>query len=128
MSRKLFACGLLLVVSFGLSMAGRVSSQDKTPDKDRERVFPLINNPDPAQPLLDQLVQELKNVRAQKVDLDRREQQLMAAIENRINAERQRLEQKVQERRAQLEEIERLIHRDAKGKDTKAVEKGDFKK
>lgn len=125
MSRKLFACGLLLVVGLGLSLAGRVSSQDKDVDKVRRDVAP-----DPGTPHvnLDQLVQELKNVRAQKAELDRREQQLMAALESRINAERQQLDQKVQERRRHLDEIERLIHRDAKGKDAKAVERYDFKK
>ncbi|HZV03998.1 MAG TPA: hypothetical protein VE999_02815 [Gemmataceae bacterium] len=73
-------------------------------------------NVDPAHANLDQLVRELKNVRAQRAELDRREQQLMEAIEMRINAERQQLAQKVQERQAQLEEIERLIHGNFKGK------------
>jgi hypothetical protein len=119
MSRKLFAGGLLLVVGCVLLMADRVSSQDK--NKVGERT--VSRNPVSADASLDQLVQELKNVRAQKEELDRREQQLMAEIENRIVAERQQLDKKTQERRMQLDEIERLLHRDAKGKDTKTVEK-----
>ncbi len=126
MSRKLFGCGLLLVVGIGLSMAGRVSSQDKQDlEKGSKGVEQLIA---PGQANLDQLVQELKNVRAKKVELDQREQQLIVSIENRINEEQKQLDQQVLERRARLEEIARLIHGHAKGKDGKAVEKGYYKK
>jgi hypothetical protein len=111
---------------FGLSMADRASSQDKAQDKGG-RASPLLDSgTTPAN--LDQLVQELKNVRAQKAELDRREQQLMAAIENGIIAERQQLDQKFQERRRQLDEIERLIHLHAKGKGAKGEEKEYLKK
>ncbi len=113
MLRRMFASGLLLVVGFGLLLAGRVSSQDKG---DVDNVKGAALNVDPAHANLYQLVRELKNVRAQRAELDRREQQLMEAIEMRINAERQQLAQKVQERQAQLEEIERLIHGNFKGK------------
>jgi hypothetical protein len=125
MSRKLFAVGLGLVMVFGLSMADRASSQDKAQDKGG-RASPLDPGTTPAN--LDQLVQELKNVRARKAELDRREQQLMAAIENGIIAERQQLDQKFQERRRQLDEIERLIHLHAKGKGAKAVDQEYLKK
>jgi hypothetical protein len=118
MSRKLLAGGLLLVVGLGLTMADRVSSQDKGDFvKDgKGGAFDLAAGSAD----LDQMVLELRNVRRQKVDLDRREKQLMAAIENRINAERQQLDQKIQERRKQLDEIERLLHPDARLRDTGA--------
>ena len=118
MSRKLLAGGLLLVVGLGLTMADRVSSQDKGDFvKDgKGGAFDLAAGSAD----LDQMVLELRNVRRQKVDLDRREKQLMAAIENRINAERQQLDQKIQERRKQLDEIERLLRPDARLRDTGA--------
>jgi hypothetical protein len=125
MSRKLFAGGMLLVVSFGLLLADRVSSQDKDVDKDKGSLTPLKAPSGPAS--LEQLVQELKNVRAQRVEFEKREQQLMAEIEKVINAERQQLGQKVQERLKQLDEIERLIHPYARGKEAKSVERFDKK-
>jgi hypothetical protein len=124
MLRKLFAVGLGLVMVFGLSMADRASSQDKSTDKGGRASF-VDHGTTPAN--LDQLVQELKNVRAQKAELDRREQQLMAAIGNKINEERQQLDQKIELRRRQLEEIERLIHvhapKDGKTVDPRALPK-----
>jgi hypothetical protein len=134
MLRKLFAGGLLLVVGFGLLLGGRVSSQDKVDlNKDGKGLVPLsADDGKGGTPLsdiaLDRLVEELKNVRSQKAELDRREQQLMEAIEIKINMERQQLDHKVQVRRAQLEEIERLIHGDVKFKRMKAMPKEEFKK
>lgn len=126
MSRKLFGCGLLLFVIIMLSMAGRVSSQDKQDSQKVGKVVdPFIG---PGQANLDSLVKELKSVREKKVELDQREQQLIASIENGINEELKQLDQRVQERRARLEEIERLIHGDAKHRGGKAVDKGSFKK
>jgi septal ring factor EnvC (AmiA/AmiB activator) len=127
MLRRMFASGLLLVVGFGLLLAGRVSSQDKGDVDNRKGAVAFSS--DAPQANLDQLVRELKGVRAQRAELDRREQQLMEAIEMRINAERQQLAQKVQERQAQLEEIERLIHGNARGKYMRAgSKKEEFKR
>jgi hypothetical protein len=118
MSRKLFAGGLVLVVGFGLMMADRVSSQDKGDfTKDGKRVFADAFNPSNAN--LDQMLQELKKVQAQRADLDRREKELIAAIMDRINAERQQLDQQVQERRRQLDDIERQLPAEAKFRDAK---------
>jgi hypothetical protein len=69
-----------------------------------------------------------KNVRAQKVELDRRETQLMVVIEKGVDAKRKQLDQQVQERRARLEEIERLIHPHAKGKGEKEFERERYDK
>lgn len=117
MSRKLFGFGLLLVVFFGLSMASRVSSQDNVDKSKADSVKP------DSRPNLDQMVQELKNVRAQKEELEKREQQLMGFIEKAITEERQRLDQRYQERRRRLDDMEGLIHRGATGRASKAVEK-----
>jgi DNA anti-recombination protein RmuC len=126
MSRKLFAWGLLLAVGFGLWTAGLVSSQDQKEVYNKKDVYKdskvgIV----PGSPSLEQLVQQLKAVRAQKVELDRREQQLTAAIESRLTAERQQLQQDMEQRRRQLDEIERLIHRDAKQRGGKMAEWSD---
>jgi septal ring factor EnvC (AmiA/AmiB activator) len=116
MSRKLVAVGLVLVVTLGLTMADRVSSQDKGESaKDGKRGFADAFNPSNAN--LDQMLQELKKVRAQRADLDRREKDLIAAIMDRINAERQQLDQQIQERRKKLDEIERQLPADTRFRD-----------
>ncbi len=102
MARKLFAGGLLLVVCLGLSLTGQVSSRGQPPDG----VPPTDPNPQvdvrsPAPPpaSIEQLAQELKNIRAQKAELARREKEVVGLLTKKIKEERQRLDR-----------IESLLH------------------
>jgi hypothetical protein len=92
MMGKLFAGGLLLVLCLELSLAGRVSSQGtiKTPGLAVTLPDAVAGSAD-----LEQAVQELKNIRAQKAELDKREKKLVELIAKRIQAERQQLDRKV---------------------------------
>jgi hypothetical protein len=133
MTRKLFAGGPMLVVCVGLFLAGQVSSQDppqpvnligsgqvSSQDTTNSIQSPLPSvAPDAVS--LEQQVQELKNVREQKAEFDRREKQLIELIAKKIREERSKLDQKIQERRQQLDRIENLLYPAAKRDGTKAM-------
>lgn len=91
MTRKLFAGGLLLVVCLGL-MAMRVSSQDPPPLTPN---VPSIAPPPAERPeaSLEQMVKQLRQVRAQKLELDKQEKQLEALLAKKIWEQRQLLDQ-----------------------------------
>jgi hypothetical protein len=109
MMGKLFAGGLLLVACLGL-LTVRVSSQDQPAG-----ATPAA--PQGASVSLEQMVQELKNVRAQKTELDKREKQLV-----------ERIAKAIQEQRQQLDRIEGLLYPDGRGNDryTTKEEKKDY--
>jgi hypothetical protein len=56
----------------------------------------------------------LKNVRAQKAELDRREKQLEEQIAQMLQEARQQLDKKIAEERQGLDKIESLLHQEAK--------------
>jgi len=111
MTRKLFAGGLLLVVCLGLFLAGRASSQDPPQSVKISGPGAVAVIPE----RLAQLAQNLKNVRAQKAELDRREKQLEEQIAQMLQEARQQLDKKIAEERQGLDQIESLLHPEAKG-------------
>jgi hypothetical protein len=118
MTRKLFAGGPMLVVCVGLFLAQDTSSPP-LPGGVVAHAGPDNATPDNA--TLGQMVQELKNVRVQKAELDKREKQLVELLSRKIQEARQQLDQETQLRRQKLDQIESFLHPAARRGDTKSM-------
>jgi hypothetical protein len=121
MARKLFAGGLLLVACLGM-FAVQASSQDKNGKNTNTPPLAVEVAADKSDNVpLGPLVQELKNVREQRAELDRREKQLIALIAQKVEEARQQLDRDTQSQRQKLDQIESLLRPEAKRGGAKAM-------
>jgi hypothetical protein len=100
MLRKALAGGLLIAVCLGFLAVEGISQAPPppapAPDKFAPTTVPLgagldVNAPKPAAPSFHQLVQELKNVRAQQETLKAREKELLDQLVKKVAEQRKEL-------------------------------------